>query len=85
MFSPSVRSRWATALPAVAMMVNCWRIVGTRACTRTDAQQVLSLLGDGALVIDELITHRFPLAEANQAVTAMRDRTEAIWMAVVNP
>lgn len=78
-------NRSLLALSAIALMVNCWRIVGTRACTRTDAQEVLSLLGSGALVIDELVTHRFPLADADQAVTAIQSRTEPIWMAVVNP
>ncbi|MCS0599708.1 alcohol dehydrogenase catalytic domain-containing protein [Streptomyces sp. LP11] len=71
--------------PMVAVMVNCWRIVGTRACTRADAQEVLKLLGGGALDVDDLITHRFPLAEAERAVAAMQSRTEPIWMAVVNP
>ncbi|MBD3007606.1 alcohol dehydrogenase catalytic domain-containing protein [Streptomyces sp. 5-10] len=72
-------------LPMAAVMVNCWRIVGTRACTRTDAREVLTLLGQGALDAEELITHRYPLAEANEAVAALRNRTEPIWMAVVNP
>lgn len=73
------------ALPHVAIMVNCWRVIGTRACTRTDAQEVLALLGGGALTIDELITHRFPLARADDAVAALQSRAEPIWMAVVNP
>ncbi|MET8878348.1 hypothetical protein [Nocardia sp. NPDC004604] len=28
---------------------NCWRFIGTRACTRTDAEDVLTLLATGAL------------------------------------
>ncbi|MGI5404821.1 alcohol dehydrogenase catalytic domain-containing protein [Streptomyces sp. CA-135486] len=71
--------------PMVAVMANCWRIIGTRACTRSDAQDVLNLLGGGALDVDDLITHRFPLAEVERAVDAMQSRTEPIWMAVVNP
>ncbi|MGK5531013.1 alcohol dehydrogenase catalytic domain-containing protein [Streptomyces sp. URMC 129] len=71
--------------PLIALMVNCWRVVGTRCCTRTDALEVLSLLERGALAVDELITHRFPLAAADRAVAAMQSRTEPIWMAVVNP
>ncbi|MDL4816521.1 alcohol dehydrogenase catalytic domain-containing protein [Actinomadura opuntiae] len=72
-------------LPMIALMRNCWRIVGTRACTRTDAEQVLGLLGSGALDAADLITHRYPLADAVRAVDAMQSRTEPIWMAVVNP
>lgn len=72
-------------LPMIAMMVNCWRFVGTRANTRADAQDVLGLLAAGALTIDDLITHRFPLAEVDRAVAAMQSREEPIWMAVVNP
>jgi threonine dehydrogenase-like Zn-dependent dehydrogenase len=72
-------------LPMIAIMVNCWRIVGTRACTRTDAREVLGLLAQNALNAEELITHRYPLAEAKEAVAALQSRTEPIWMTVVNP
>jgi threonine dehydrogenase-like Zn-dependent dehydrogenase len=72
-------------LPAIAIMANCWRFVGTRACTRADARQVLDLLGRGTLTAEELITHRFPLKETDRAVVALMERTEPIWMAVVNP
>ncbi|MEU7852796.1 hypothetical protein [Nonomuraea sp. NPDC049141] len=34
---------------------------------------------------EELITHRFPLAEVDQAIAAIQDRREPIWMAVVIP
>ncbi|MFG1609778.1 alcohol dehydrogenase catalytic domain-containing protein [Actinoplanes sp. NPDC049265] len=73
------------ALPVAALMAGCWRVVGTRACTRTDAGEVLGLLASGALVADDLITHRFPLTEAVRAVTALQSRTEPIWMSVVRP
>lgn len=72
-------------LPMIAIMVNCWRIVGTRACTRTDAREVLTLLDQNILDAEDLITHRYPLTEANEAVASMQSRTEPIWMAVVNP
>ncbi|MER6959937.1 MULTISPECIES: alcohol dehydrogenase catalytic domain-containing protein [unclassified Streptomyces] len=72
-------------LPMIAIMVNCWRIVGTRACTRTDAREVLTLLGQNNLDAEDLITHRYPLTEVNEAVAAMQSRAEPIWMAVVNP
>ncbi|MET7542990.1 alcohol dehydrogenase catalytic domain-containing protein [Streptomyces sp. NPDC005507] len=78
-------NRAPLTLPMAAVMVNCWRIVGTRACTRTDAQEVLALLADGALSAEDLITHRYPLAAAVEAVDALQSRTEPIWMAVVNP
>lgn len=72
-------------LPMIAIMVNCWRIVGTRSCTRTDARETLTLLGQSLLDAEEVITHRYPLAEAIEAVAAVQSRTEPIWMAVVNP
>jgi threonine dehydrogenase-like Zn-dependent dehydrogenase len=78
-------NRAPVALPYIAVMVNCWRIVGTRACTRSDAREVLTMLDDGSLAIDDLITHRFPLAQADVAVAALQNRVEPIWMAVVNP
>ncbi|MEE6194927.1 zinc-dependent alcohol dehydrogenase [Mycolicibacterium sp. 120320] len=71
--------------PPAAMMVSCWRYVGTRSCTRSDARQVLQLLADGALNADELITHRYPLSEVVTAVSAMQSRVDPSWMTVINP
>ncbi|MFC9424323.1 zinc-binding dehydrogenase [Streptomyces sp. NPDC056987] len=71
--------------PLAAITVNCWKVVCTRSCTRTDAQEVLTLLADGALSADELITHRFSLADVEAAVAAMQSRSEPMWMAVVSP
>jgi threonine dehydrogenase-like Zn-dependent dehydrogenase len=67
------------------MMINCWRFIGTRACTRSDTSEVLDLLGRGELKVEELITHRFSLDEVNGALDATRSRDQAIWMAVVKP
>lgn len=76
-----------TPLPFSArdLQHRCWRIVGTRACTRSDTAAVLRLLGFGALTADELITHRFPLAEVNEALAHLENRDQPIWMAVVQP
>ena len=71
--------------PPAAMMVNCWRFVGTRSCTRSDARQVLELLATGVLDVDELITQRFPLSEAAIAIDALQRRSEPMWMTVINP
>ncbi|MEE6170291.1 MULTISPECIES: alcohol dehydrogenase catalytic domain-containing protein [unclassified Mycolicibacterium] len=70
---------------AGVLMQNCLRFIGTRACTRTDARQVLQLLSSGQLVADDLITHRFALKDAIEAVDAVQRRTEPMWMTVVNP
>ncbi|MFF0492121.1 alcohol dehydrogenase catalytic domain-containing protein [Nocardia sp. NPDC004068] len=72
-------------ISAATMMVNCWRLIGTRACTRNDAKDVLTLLGTGALRADELVTQRFPLADTVAAVHAMQQRDRPMWMTVVNP
>ncbi len=72
-------------LPMIAMMANCWRFVGTRGNTRGDVRDVLGLLAGGALSAEELITHRFPLAEIDRAVGAMQSREEPIWMSVIIP
>jgi threonine dehydrogenase-like Zn-dependent dehydrogenase len=72
-------------LPPAALMLQLWRVVGTRACTRTDTDQVLRLLASGALQADELITHRFALADIDTAVSSLQSRSDPIWMAVVNP
>ena len=69
----------------LALMLNMWRFIGTRAYTRNDALEVLRLLDSGALTADELITHRFPLSNALHAVEAIQSRTEPMWMPVINP
>jgi threonine dehydrogenase-like Zn-dependent dehydrogenase len=69
----------------VGMMVNCWRLVGARGCSRSDARRVLSWLADGRLQIDDLITHRFALADVVAAQHLVLERTEPAWMVVVNP
>jgi len=71
--------------PAIALMVNCWRFVGTRACTRNDALQILGMLSTGALHADDLITHHFPLTDAVNAIAAIQQRSEPMWMTVVHP
>jgi threonine dehydrogenase-like Zn-dependent dehydrogenase len=71
--------------PAIALMANCWRFVGTRACTRNDALEVLGMLVGGALTADKLITHHFPLTDALEAIEAMQQRNDPMWMTVVHP
>lgn len=74
------------SLPAIALMMHCWRFVATRACTRQDTTDVLRLLATGALTADELITHRFPLTEALKAMDAIEQRVDdPMWMTVINP
>jgi threonine dehydrogenase-like Zn-dependent dehydrogenase len=73
-------------LSPLLLLMHCWRFVATRAYTRQDAQDVLRLLDSGALTIDELITHRFPLTDALKAMDAIQQRTDnPMWMTVVNP
>ena len=73
------------AIPPMLMMVNCWRFVGTRGVSRSDTTQILRMLAGGALNVDELITHRFPLTDAVHAAAAILRRDEPMWMTVVNP
>ncbi|QKG27068.1 alcohol dehydrogenase catalytic domain-containing protein [Actinomadura verrucosospora] len=71
--------------PIRVIMTRCWRVVGTRGCTREDTAAVLGLLAGGRLDADELITHRFALRDAAEAMAAVLRRAEPMWMAVVNP
>ncbi|RQU32814.1 theronine dehydrogenase [Burkholderia cenocepacia] len=67
------------------IMHHCWRIVGTRSCTRSDTGMVIDLLRSGLLHADDLITHRFPLGRVNEALDAAASRTTPMWMTVVHP
>jgi threonine dehydrogenase-like Zn-dependent dehydrogenase len=75
----------AMPLTTVAIMRNCWRIHGTRNCTREDARQILAWIDEGALRLDDLITHRFQLHDIGAATRAVVDRSEPTWMVVANP
>ncbi|WP_040691012.1 alcohol dehydrogenase catalytic domain-containing protein [Nocardia vinacea] len=72
-------------VPPLGLMVNCWRFIGTRACTRNDALDVLKLLETGVLDAEELITQRFALVDTGTAVQQMQQRDHPMWMTVVNP
>ena len=72
-------------LPAIALMINCWQIHGSRNCTREDALQVSNWIRDGLLVLDDLITHRFALEDIRAATRIVRDRPEPAWMTVIHP
>lgn len=71
-------------LPMVAIMANCWTIVGTRNHSRNDALTILSWLKTGRLNVDDLITHRWSFGEINTAIERIRDRSLPIWMCVIN-
>lgn len=72
-------------LPVVALMVHCWKIVGTRGNTRSDTKFVLDKLSDGTLNVDELVSHRFPLSDLKQVVLSVTYRSPPMWMGVVHP
>ena len=72
-------------VPLIAIMVNCWKVVGTRNNSREDALCVLRWLKDGAIKADDLITHTFELEEIEDAVKAINDRSAPMWMMVIHP
>jgi threonine dehydrogenase-like Zn-dependent dehydrogenase len=72
-------------VPTNVIMFNCWRIVGSRNCTRVDAREVLDLIAGTRLRADDLITHRYSLREVNSAIQAMQERAGRTWMIVVEP
>ena len=71
-------------LPMVAIMANCWKIVGTRNHSRNDALTVLSWLKDGRLDVNDLITHKWDFKDIETAIERIRDRSLPIWMCVIN-
>lgn len=73
------------ALPQVFIMARCWRIVGTRANSRPDTVRVLKWLAEGQLEIEDLITHRFTMADASKNVEILDSRREPVWLSVIDP
>jgi threonine dehydrogenase-like Zn-dependent dehydrogenase len=72
-------------VPTFMLMRNCWRVIGTRGCTREDAREVLEWLDQGRLQIDDLVTHSFPLAEIGDASRIVLQRPEPTWMVTLHP
>jgi threonine dehydrogenase-like Zn-dependent dehydrogenase len=72
-------------LPLIAMMVNCWKVVGTRNHSREDALLVLKWLKDGTLKADDLITHHFNLSDIEDVARIILERSVDIRMAVIHP
>ncbi|HYZ02623.1 MAG TPA: alcohol dehydrogenase catalytic domain-containing protein, partial [Candidatus Binatia bacterium] len=72
------------ALPTGLLMANGLRVVGSRSCTRRDAREVLELLRTGRLAIDDLVTHRMPLQDVNEAVAELTGRSEGAWLITVD-
>lgn len=65
-------------LPVRALVGKCWNVVGTRNRSRLDAKECLRLLADRVIDLGELITHRRPLAETDQAVATLHSRDETL-------
>ena len=72
-------------LPMRALVGKCWKVAGTRNHSRLDAKECLRLLADRVIDLDELVTHRRPLAEIEEAVATLHSRGESVWMSVVHP
>jgi threonine dehydrogenase-like Zn-dependent dehydrogenase len=72
-------------VPMMALLQNCWKVVGTRNNSRSDVRRVLDLLAGGRLQADDLITHRFPFTQVVEALAVFRSRSMPVWMGVINP
>jgi threonine dehydrogenase-like Zn-dependent dehydrogenase len=71
--------------PITKILAHCWSFVGTRNNTRQDVMEALELLTSGRLQVDDLISHKFKLAEVEVAVKTVLSREQAVWMGIVNP
>ena len=67
-------------VPGRLMMLNCWRVIGTRFAARCDAATAAALVESGAVRIDDLITHTFSLGDVNRAVDLVRERPSRAWL-----
>ncbi len=72
-------------IPVRVLVAKCWKVAGTRNHSRLDAKEVLRLMGERAVSIDDLITHREPLNQVETAVERIGSRSERVWMSVVHP
>jgi L-iditol 2-dehydrogenase len=73
---------YAPTAPGVPLGIDGWtvfsrelRVTASWSAGPADMRAALALLRRGAIRTDELITHRFPLAETGAALSAQRDGT----------
>lgn len=70
----------AIDIPGRMMMLNCWRVIGTRFASRRDAATAAGLVASGAVRLDDLVTHTFPLTRVHEAVELVRERRSPAWL-----
>ncbi|KAL4876442.1 chaperonin 10-like protein [Aspergillus karnatakaensis] len=71
-------------VPLALVVSKCWTIVGCRAHTKENIQTAVQWLREKQLVIDDLITHRFPFREAETVIKRIEDREEPMWLTVID-
>ncbi|KAL2864831.1 alcohol dehydrogenase catalytic domain-containing protein [Aspergillus lucknowensis] len=71
-------------LPLALIMTKCWVIVGCRAHTREHVKKALQWLREKKLSIDDLITHHFPLSDAENVIAKIEGRQEPMWLTVID-
>ncbi len=72
------------SLPYGLIMTNGWGIRGCQGGSRQDALGVLGLLEQGRLQVGDLISHRYPLEQVNEAVETIESRSAAPLLVVVD-
>jgi threonine dehydrogenase-like Zn-dependent dehydrogenase len=72
-------------LPYTRIMQGGYQIKGSNGYVRRDAQELIQLLQAHRLDVSALITHRFALSEANQAVETIWERKGNPRFVMVNP
>jgi threonine dehydrogenase-like Zn-dependent dehydrogenase len=66
------------------VMTRNLRITGCSHATRGDVRAVAELVARGSLQIDQLITHRFPLAAASEAMKTIMLRKDSPALVVLD-
>lgn len=81
----------AVGIPTEGVAINMQRLVldevelvGSRA-SAGEMRRVLPLVEQGRIRVSELITHRFPLAQYQQAIDTFNDRSSGAIKIIVNP
>ena len=65
------------SLSVMDIMRNSWRIIGTKLHNQQDADQIRQWIKEGKVDESGLVSHRYKLSDAQEAVAMMLDRQEA--------
>lgn len=82
-FSPFKRE--PVEVPAFRFFEDELRVVGTYSSTPYDYEPALQLIKNGVIQVEDMVTHRFPLAQLHEAITLANNPKSDVLKVLITP